>query len=549
VRSGLPDAASWWAEPGRAGWQPEAWLGTACPPALAGLALGGWRLAEPARAPQALPWPGVRQVRTPLSGYDSLEVGDGPGAWGGFDGALVTLRGLPLAEEKRARAAFALANGSGGLDENSLTLARGDSLRGVGVDVLSGKHGAESGFERSGRHLWGTSAHLTRGLHRFDASVGQRGTATALAAGEEQAAAGRSGALDWRWQNADTRWSAGFARGLDRHESFGGALAYSERDAQETRLSAAFERARGARGLGARLEWADAEVRRAEAGAFSRTSRSLWGTFGAVAPVAGGRLELALGAGRHGGVDRFEIAPSARFASRVAGWRTTLGVERMLTPVWADLAPGTEPFVQQTWAGALRVARADSGAWRARGALLAGRVHERALVVRQPLEDLWLRAGVRADPAVYDFALAMGGLEWSGRHLGGGFEGFGLAHRSTRLPADRTRAPRADPDAGFRAWLGGRGRLFAGDLGVALRGVVEGVGAREADLAPYRRIPAFVTFGVAAEATLEDVTLVLEARNLEDRPRAQSWLDSATGLPAIAGRRDLRFSLVWRFFN
>ena len=549
--SGLLDAASWWGEPGRVGWQPGAWLGLAPPAPLAGLVVGGWQLEEPGRASSSMPWPGVCQARSPLAWYDSLEVrGMGGGALAGFDGTLAGLRGHTPAGERQARSTFSLANGSAGLDENALTLARGDSLQGFGVDVASGKRGAMGGIQLAGRHQWGARANLTRGQHQFEASVAQRGAAAQLVGLEEQSASGQSGAAGWRWQRGGTGWTAVFSRGLDRHESSGGPLAFSEREAQETRLAAGFGHARAGREVGARVEWTEASVRRFGSGAFSRECRGLWGAVRAEVPAAGGRLELALGAGRHGGVERFEVAPSAEFQVRARGLDAALGLERVLTPVWADLAPGTEPFLQHAWIGTLRLATAPPGAWRARASLRAGRVYSRALLERLPLEELWLRRGLRSESGAYDLALAEGGLEWEGRHAGAGLEGFGLAHRSTATPGGAARGPGSDPDAGFRAWVGGRVTVFGGDLGVGLRGEAAGVGAREAQVDPLRRLPAFVTFALVGQLTLlRDAVIVLRARNLEDRARAQLWTDSATGLPAVAERRDLTLSFVWRLFN
>jgi hypothetical protein len=549
--SGLSDAVSWWGEPGRAGWLPGAWLGMAPPSSLAGLVVGGWQLEEPGRAPSSMPWPGVCQARAPLAWYDSLEVrGTGGGALAGFGGALAGLRAHTPAGERRARSTFSLVNGSAGLDENALTLARGDSLRGFGVDVASGKCGAVEGLQLAGRHQWGARANLTRGHHQVEASVAQRGAAAQLVGLEEQSASGQGGAAAWRWQRGGTGWTAAFSRGLDRHESSGGLLAYSSREAQETRLAAGFGHARDGRELGARAEWTEASVRRFGSGAFARECRVLWGALRAELPALGGRLELALGAGRHGGVERFEVAPSAEFKVRAPGLDATLGLERVLTPVWADLAPGTEPFLQHAWIGTMRLATAPPGAWRARASLRAGRVHSRALLERLPLEELWLRRGLRSEVGTYDLALAEGGLEWEGRRAGAGLEGFGLAHRSRAAPGGAERAPGSDPDAGFRAWAGGRATLFGGDLGVGLRGEAVGVGAREARVEPLRRLPAFVTFALVGEVTLmNDAVIVLRVRNLEDRAREQLWTDSATGLPAVTERRHLTLSFVWRLFN
>ena len=371
-----------------------------------------------------------------------------------------------------------------------------------------------------------------------------------LESGEEQAARGQSGTAGWGRERGGTRWSADFARGLDLHESFGGGLIASDRAAQETRLGAGFGLSRGGRELATRLAWSEADVRRQGYGAFARRARSLWAEASGGAPVAGGWLSLSLGAGRHGGVDRFEVAPGAEFARRLGRLAGAARVERLLTPVWADLAPGTEPFLQHAWVGGLRVATTGTGAWRARAGLRGGRVYSRALADRQPLEELWLRGGLRREWGAYDFALAEGGIEAAGRRFDGGLEGYGLAHRSTRAPGGPA-AVDQDPGAGFRAWLGGRTQLFGGDLRLGLRGEAAGVGTREAATGTDvpRRLPAYVTFSLVGEASIGDAVVVCRAGNLEDRAREGMWTDTATGLPVIVGRRDLQMRLVWRLFN
>jgi hypothetical protein len=552
VRAGLPDAESWWAEPGRAGWLPGDALGTAFPPAYAGLVIGGWRLDDLDRAPAALPWPGVRQARGALTGYDSLAAGEGDGAWDGFGGALAELRARPAPLTRRALSTFCLTNGSSGLDQNALTVARGDTTGGLGVNMMSGTRGAVAGFERSARHVWEGRVGRTWGARRLDASFAQRGGAATLAGGEQLDARGQSGSLGWSWRRGDLRSRLAATRGLDRHRGFGGSLSFSERVAQETRTSLTVGRARGARDLEARLEWSDAEVRRTGAAAASRTARALWGA-GRVTTTAGpGRLVVGLGAGRHAGVDRIEIAPSARYETRLGAARAALALERVLTPVWADLAPGRAAFLQRASVASVRLALGDSGAaWRLRGTARAGRVQDRALAARLPLEELWLRRGIDCDPATYDFVLGEAGVEWRRGRLGAGLEGFGLGQRESGAPAGATLPLLSDPRGGFRAWLSAGRTLFGGDLDVTVRGEAEGVGRRQAAGAggAVRELPPFASLGGAVELGIGDVVMVLRLRDLLDRVRSESWVDSATGLPVVSGQREIRFDLVWRLFN
>jgi hypothetical protein len=444
---------------------------------------------------------------------------------------------------------FSFENGSSGLDENALSFSRGDSLRGLGVDVMSGTRGEEAGLRQAGRHLWGARAYTRRGSQRMEANFTQRGAAGGLVGGEAQAASGRSGSATWGWQQRGLDLAVRFVRGLDRHESFGGPLAYSEREAQTTRVCAEARRADGGRELGARVEWADQGVKRLWAGGFVREARSVWGAVRSAQLLGPGRLELTLGAGRHGGAGGFEVAPGALFEARGPVLRVGLAVERVLTPVWADLAPGGEPFLQHAWVGTVRGERVVGRAWRIRGSLRGGRVYSRALADRLPLEELWLRRGLREEYGTYDFALGELGFDWEDEHIGGGVEGFGLMHRRTAPPVAVPGEARSDPDAGFRAWIGGRTTLFAGDLDVGVRLEAEGVGTRETQSDVPRQLPAFVTFEAAVWVTLADATVTLRARNLEDRERLQSWEDSATGLPAICGRRDLRLTFAWRLLN
>jgi hypothetical protein len=307
--------------------------------------------------------------------------------------------------------------------------------------------------------------------------------------------------------------------------------------------------------VGARLAWTEGSVRRIGDGAFASRTHALWGAVRTEALVGGGRLELALGGGRHDAVRRFEMIPSLTYRRRARGLDGELRFERLVTPVGSDLAVGQAPFLQRAWVATLQAVRADSGSWGARASLRLGRVYQRAVATREPLEDLWLRGGLRAQYGTYDFALADAGLGWRARHAEAGLEGFAQAHRT---PTDTVwavgvsgpeRVARADPDAGFRAWLAGSARLFGGDLGVRLRGEVAGMGTRELPGPAVRRLPGFTTFTAAADLTLGDATIVVRARNLEDRPREESWVDSSTGLPAVGGRRELRLTLVWRLFN
>ncbi|MBI5709240.1 MAG: hypothetical protein HZC42_02920 [Candidatus Eisenbacteria bacterium] len=545
ARSGLPDAASWWGEPGRAGWAPDLWLGAAAPWTLGGFARGAWSAAEPGRAPQQLPFPGIGAARAPLGWADTLAVGPGgPGAWLGYGAALAAARAEGALVNRRARASLVFGSGSQGFDDNALSVTRGDSVSYLRAETASGTRGAAGALEDAGRHLWGVGARLTRGRHRLDGSFAQRGEAGKLHDGREQAAAGESGELAWRYGTPTGFAGLALARGFSRHESFGGALALARREAQEVVGKAEWERALAGRVLGARLEWRRGEVKRFGESEDTRHATAVWGAARLEAPLAGGRVELTLGGGRHDAVKRTDVAPGVAWSFAGSAVRGRLALERLLEPVWADLPAGQAPYLQHTWALTARGALAGSGPFRAEAALFTGHARGRALAARLPLEALWLRAGFRPDTAAYDFALASAGLAWRGTHAGAGLEGFALART-----AQRTLQPRVDPPAGGRAFVEGSFALFEGDLGVTLRAEADAIGPREAETAPVRRLDGYPTFGGAVVLTLADATITVRARNLEDRQREQTWVDAATGRPALGPGRELRMTLTWRLFN
>ncbi len=104
IGSGLPDAVSDWAEPGRPGWFPDARMGSGAPWSMAGLALGGLSLDEPGGAALALPEPGVTLARRALVWNDTLMTSlVDESAWRGF-GAAPPPRSRPSADRMPTRA-------------------------------------------------------------------------------------------------------------------------------------------------------------------------------------------------------------------------------------------------------------------------------------------------------------------------------------------------------------------------------------------------------------------------------------------------------------
>ncbi len=548
VESGLPDAPAWWGWGGRAGWLSDAWWGPGSPWTLAGHARGAWALDEPG-PPAAAPFPGVFQAQSPLGWYDTLAVeSGGRAAWDGFDGTLARAalgrRPLRVSDDgrRRALADLVLGSGSSAYDENGLWIRRGDSLSWVGGGALGWKRGGVGSLAAAGRHLYGFSGAWTRGRHRLEAAFAQRGTAGALTGGEEQSAAGASGSVGYALAYGKRALALTMGRAYDHHESHDAVLEFSRRDARERWALAEW---RGDSAWAAHLVVRDAHVARQRE--FADEARwkglSAWLALRATRRRGPVRLEGALGAGRHGGVQRNEVAPSVALVFAEGPVDARVHLERMLAPVWSDLASGQSAFLQRTWAGGFEIGAATPGGSRGRASWLMGRTRERAIVSRLPLEDLWLREGFRADGEAYDFGLASLSAEWRAPHLGLGGEGYALLHDRSPLQ------PNVDPARGGRAFGEIAFRAFRGDLGVTLRGELEAVGPRESEGAFPRALPGYVSFGGGGAFTLGDATVTLRFRDLEDRRRPQVWEDSLTGEPAVGPGREFRLTLAWRLFN
>ena len=218
-------------------------------------------------------------------------------------------------------------------------------------------------------------------------------------------------------------------------------------------------------------------------------------------------------------------------------------LERMITPVWADLAAGQTPFVQDAWVSGLDVGVRGGHGGRARLTFLAGHMRNRALLSRSPLETLALSAGFRVEPRDYDFGLMLGEALWRAPHGAVGLEGFAMARGLGSLQ------PRVDPGRGGRAFAEAEAALFRGDLRVRPRGDVWWVGPRESEAFPSRTLPGYVTFAASLQVSLGDAVVLVEGRNLEGRARPQTWVDGATGLEALGSGRELRSTLTWRLWN
>ena len=542
--SGLPDAGAWIGEPGRAGWSSAAALGLGLPSVNAGHALGGWRFVDETRAPEGRPFPGLIAARAPLSGYDSLSV-EPAGAGPGPAGALASVRPVAAAQEAGGapRATFGLSSGDFGVDETSLTAERGSDLGRVHLEALAARRGIVGPYGEAARHRWGVGLGRRIGANDFSGTFRQAGLAARLLSGEEETARGASGRLAWRYNRSSWRSDFALSRQWDAHESFGARLApFSRRDAQEVRLEAGVRRSQGNRTWGGQFDWNRARVARGGPSGFETRSGDEWGTAWLEALRPTRLLALRLGAGQIGGVDRFEFAPGARFEIKGARHRYEFWTERQLQPVWHDLTPGIRPFLQNTWvmgAGVACVRDAYSGALR----VLAGRTRDRALISRLPLEEQWLRLGLRRDLNAWNFSQVWGSGQWRRGGLALGGEVCGLLRDPSRAQA------RVDPAITGRAFGEWGFRAFSGDLGLLLRLEADGVGARLTDEAAPRPLAAYATANAVLGFTLGDASVTLRMHNLEDGKHEEVWIDAVTGTPARVTPRELRLVVDWKFKN
>ena len=546
IGSGLVSPPGWWGAIGRAGWLPDGDLGTAFPWTLAGTVAGAWSLEEPDLAPASVPAPGVVGAQGALAWYDSLTVvaGEG-GAWDGYDAALARTRvGAELSRRPTEgwlpRADLVLATGSGGLNDHALGVWRGDSTGGLRLEAASGVRAPLGAIAGAGRDLYNVATVVVRGAHRVGAAFGHRRAQASLADGEAQEVRGESGRGSYRYARGP--WSVGgsVVRGYDRHDSLSFGLPARRRLADQTATAVDLERASGRGTWGVRGSWSESRVSVAR-GAGRERARALWGAARWEGPLGGGRLEAAAGIGHHTRVDGPRFAPSLVW--RFGPWDGRLMVERMITPVWTDLAAGQSAFVQDAWVGGLDTGMRAMSGGRARLMFLAGHMRNRALISRLPLETLALSAGVRVEPREYDFVLIMGTALWRARHGALGLEGFTLARGVSAYQ------PRVDPERGGRAYAEAEVTWFGGDLRVRPRGDVYWIGPRESEANPSRGLPGYVTFAAGLQVSLADAVVLIEGRNLEDRARPFTWVDGVTGREALGPKRELRATLTWRLWN
>jgi len=552
--------AAWWARPGTPGWTPEAAFTFGLPAVFAGHAAGGFELRDPL-APGARPAPGVAEAQAPLAWYDSAAVVVGEGAaWRGFGAAIVAAEPVLAAPAGRTpRSVWTVVSGDAGIDRNGIFVARGDERSWVRGGAVAGERGGLGDLDRAGEHLWTVSAGARRGPHVLEAGFAQRGAAERQRVGAADAARGESGFARWAWSDSAHSLGVRVSRGHDERESFASdpLVLYEDgrREAQSNAAELSGWSRRGRAELGARLEVREGRVVRAYAGVATDRwrERSAWAAVRAILPAGPGRLEAQLGGGRHDAAarkaERWQLAPSLSWRAGVAPRSLRLFAERVVHPVWSDLAPDAVPFVQDTWLGGAE-ARATRGTARAGALVVAGRTGARATLVRFPVRDAALRAGWQPEAARSSFALASAEAAGAWRALVADASGFVLARDGDGAQG------RVDPSVGGTMGLGAAFRLFAGDFGVRLRGEVAWVGQRRSDTRtaslPDATLPGYATFAAGAEMTLGDATIVLRADGLEDVAHEHTWADLGDAPEIRLARsrgRTFRFELTWPLFN
>jgi hypothetical protein len=570
-----------WTAPGRPGWVADYHMGTGLPWNYLGLVAGGVAMRDGLVPGAGRPWPGIDEIVAPRTWYDSTAtvVGEG-GGWRGFSAALVDLQaiaGAPVG--RRPRASLTIVNGSSAVDRNGLMISRGGDVSWGRVGALDEERSGSGLLGQRGQHVWFGELGRRFGAHSFSGAFSQRGVAGGTRPDEsffvpgiappfvgfQEGARGESGQLSWIWTGQDRSLSARLGRSHDHRESYESELYsfFAEREAQDNAVT--IEGAMGSEGhsRGLRLELHRSQVRRMSDPHFVLTSQpdftvtqnTAWLAARAQRPLAKGTLELQVGAGH---VDtpeltneRWQLAPSATWRAGPASRRLRLYAERLVTPMWSDLAPGVRPYVQDTWLGGADVTLGEpSRQWLEVGGL-AAELAARSRLVSTPVRDIALRYGwtpdlVRVQDAMLTVSTGVRRNAWA-------LEASGYS----RVRPQGSQPVQVDPAVGGRVRGETGFRVFSGDLGVLVRAEAAWVGARENEslpeyFTPPRPLAGYATYSAGAALQLGDATIALRVTNLEDVPHPQSWTDPSSpfpGTPATGTGRQYRFDLSWPFFN
>ena len=577
-----------WTAAGRPGFVADYYMGTGLPWNYLGLEAGAVALRDGLLPNAARPWPGIDEIVAPGTWYDStaVVVGEG-GGWRGFSASLVDLQAIaspPVG--RRPRAALSLVNGSSSVNRNGLMISRGGETSWARAGALDDKRSGSGFLGERGQHVWFGELGRRFGPHAFSISFAQRGVAggtrfvdmsgvdqTPPYAGLTEDAHGESGAFNWRWETPARSVRVELSRAHDHRESFelprydpAVNAWFAEREGQDDGVVAEVTSEHDQRSRGLRLEVHRSQMRRSEDGlyavidglirpAYQVTQQTAWLAARDQRPFVSGTLELQLGGGHVDSPantsEHWQLAPSASWRTGPASRRLRIYAERVVTPVWGDLAPGVNRFVQDTWlAGADLTLGTHPRQWLEVGGLGA-EIGNRARLVSTPVRDIALRYGwtpdlVRVQDAMLTVAAGV-------RRGGLGLEASGYS----RVRPVGSQPAQVDPAAGGRVRAETGFRAFSGDLGVLIRAEAAYVGARENEslpgyFAPPRPLAGYGTYSAAVAMQLGDATLAFRVTNLEDVAHPQSWTDPSSppfGTPADGTGRQYRFDVSWPFFN
>jgi hypothetical protein len=546
-----------------------------------GLTAGGVTLRD-GLLPGFRPWPGVDEVAAPLAWYDSAAVAVGEGAgWRGFGASAVELRALAsVPHQRRPRAAFTFVNGSSAIERVGLMLQRGDSASWLRSGALAEKRAGTGLLGQRAQHVWFVDLGQQRGEHTFAAAFSQRGAANATQsdrrfrlsnfvppfAGLEEAARGEAGSLEWRWEHGKRQLNARFERSHDRRESFESEFfdIFSEREAQENGVVIELAGGGPGRSHGLRLDLRQGQVRRSADFLGDITAvrpprvadqHSAWLAGRGQRSLLGGQLEAQWGVGYTSApalrAERLQSSPSLSWAATNGPRRLRIYAERMVTPVWSDLAVNVKPFIQDTWLAGFSAGIGErSQRWLELDALAAS-IANRAQLQSWPVRDVALRYGwTRDEVRVNDAQVTLSGGLRQGDYA------VDVAGFARVRPLGQQQA-QLDPAIGARLGTQGGFRVFAGDLGVLLRLEGAWVGSREnVSLPEYfafpRQLAGYATFGGSLALTVGDARIVIRGMNLEDQLHPQIWTDPTSPFPgtvAVGSGRQFRVELAWPLFN
>ena len=573
-----------WAAPGRPGWIADYAMGTGLPWNYLGLIAGGVALRDGVLPNAGRPWPGIDEIVAPRTWYDStaVVVGEG-GGWRGFSGSLVDIQaiaGPPVG--KRPHAALSLIQGSSAVNRNGLMISRGGDRSWARVGALDEERSGSGFLGQRGQHVWFGELGHRYGANTFSGAFSQRGFAGGTRtdtdflvegvappfASFQEAAKGEAGYFNWAWAGKDRSLNVRWNRSHEHRESYEshpeGTFFLAEREAQDNALTAEATAGSGDRTHGLRLELHRSQVRRmldpfssplTAQPAFDVTQLTAWLAARDQRPLGKGTLEVEIGGGHTdspaSAQERWQLAPSATWRAGPETRRLRLYAERVVTPVWSDLAPGVQPFVQDTWlTGADVAVGAHTRQWLEVGGL-AAEIGNRAWLPISPVRDIALRYGWSADLVRVRDAMITAAAGW--RRGAWALEASGYS----RVRPLGSEPAKVDPAVGGRVRAETGFRAFTGDLGVLFRVEAAYIGSRENESLPEyftlpRPLAGYGTYSAAAALHLGDATITLRAANLEDVPHPQSWTDPSSpfpGVPADGSGRQYRFDVSWPFFN